>query len=949
MKSLTTEMATALAQTKKVEPMIVLRIDWGDTVGVKFYGDKDVVLGGTNTPVEGRILKQDNLEVTRYQDNFSDVGQFGIELDDSDLHFFNIMNLTALEGKTVVAYQYFPNDLANQLLVLFVGQVAAPIEWSEGELKLRFTIYSNHNDREIGTLITSDDLEDDDNLVSVLDKGAIGIMLPLAFGNCLKTKALKLFTSRQSTIETNFDVDDNVYHDNHLTNVPYIEQTLYVEEGDKWPQGVDVLFKISEILMRGQFDGVDCTIKDHNIPTDLGGAICYRDPVDPDYLDFNTVWVDTDIKLVNKWVWFVGTTAGNMINYCTAQNGQKCKFQSPFVTEFPNYDFTNPFLILLSGAIALQTAIKYNHRWPKLANLDYYEQYILPVGSAIIAEAADEYVANDLPDSEIKSVWAYRDIPNSIYNPEIDQYEQRGSRRELCAVPSSYYTIVNATYTSILFNRKLTSYQNEHWDDSSIFITQSSPVGPNTADIIEFILTNHTSLVIDTASFASVSSDIENYPSNFCIHSSKKAIELCREIAWQARCAVRIYNGTAYLVYLSKSTSGIQNLNFSNIQYKSMSITYTDTERMYTRAKAKFVVPSLNRHVKEEQLLVFQNNISTYGLKEAEWDFFIYDNIDYVRKSVDFWLRYYSNSWKKIKLVGFLNSLNLDVFDVINLVFATVYPNGMLTCRGVIEEWRYNSEKYLIDMSIWLPVLAGTTGENTSFWPSDNDGIEAVDPTADIILFDYDVPVMTQTKKNPKTYARVESVDEEVDKDGDPTGENTMTVTVLENGPESPGGTEVISGVRRADPDAPDPLVGDVFERGFLGGKDYITKAIKDAVGFEVNEERGDYLICSVINGEEESVLIAKPYSLRQTSYDQLTIDGVSYTSTGVNTRDASATINGELVEESQQITPDYSVGATIYAIRNTRGLVVQDEDGNDIKWLEANDGRSWARVDTTT
>ncbi len=945
MKTLTSGLTAAINTIKGNEPIIVLAVDWGSSVGTVYYADKSLTTQG-GVIAQGRIRKLSDISVVRQNDVFGEVGSCAVELDDYDLHFWQIMNLTNLEGKSVIVYQYFPNEAPTELLVLFVGNIAAPVTWSEGARTLSFSIFTNYNDRSVGNTITSDELLDDIGLVTVLDKNAVGATVPLAFGNCLKTKTLKLFTSRESTTLGNLtfdDVESNIFY---YLGLHYIEQDVEVDGGEDWPQGTTVYFSMDTMDFTGIFNGNILTITNHNIPVDLQSARTYRDSTDPDYHNKKVVWIPTTIKLVNRWVWFKDETHGNIINYCTNQNGYKCTFQSDMCKENPDYDDEDsPFVFEMNGSLAIQTALKYSYTWPQVSDFyKYYESYILPVGTNIIALASDTFVANDMPGGTIKQVYAFREVPNQVYNPNIDQYEQRGSLRKLCIVPSSYYIVEDVDYTSVVFERKLSSYSDEFWSDHDIFVTQSSPVGPNTVDIIQWVLENYTGLFIDSVSFASVRSHVDKYPSNFVLTNTKKAIEFCREIAWQARCALRIYNHTAFLVYLSVSPSPVATLVSSKIQYKSLSITYTDTERMYTQAKVKFYRPSLNIRVKDEQLYVFQNNVNVYGLKEVSWDFFIYDEPEYVAKSVDFWLSYYSNSWKKVKVRGFLNSLGLEVFDCILLSsISSTFPVGLESCRAVIEEISYNSENFYIDMVMWLPMLAGTQYELDQFWLSDSsDGISYIDRTDGIVPLDYVVPVGTaQSKKHPKRYAKVTDVKEELDPEGVATGKKVYDVVIYENGPEN-GTGETFTGLRKIAPDMTDFLVGDILEAQTWANQTYLANGTQDPVAFEFIADFGDYVSATPVDGNDEVVLIAKPFNLRRTPFDGATIGGVTYDYISNSSREAD---NGVDPVETQMITPDMDEETIIHAVRNVRGLGMNGPDDNPIGWLMI-DSYQWAVFD---
>ena len=100
--------------------------------------------------------------------------------------------------------------------------------------------------------------------------------------------------------------------------------------------------------------------------------------------------------------------------------------------------------------------------------------------------------------------------------------------------------------------------------------------------------------------------------------------------------------------------------------------------------------------------------------------------------------------------------------------------------------------------------------------------------------------------------------------------------------------------------------------------------------------EYDDYLLCHY---RTERVYVAKPIMLRRVTYDGVTIGGVTYTYTAVNTRTASDGVGGE-DDETQVITPTYIAGEKILAINMEDVINIQ---GAKTYWQEINSCRSWA------
>ena len=75
---------------------------------------------------------------------------------------------------------------------------------------------------------------------------------------------------------------------------------------------------------------------------------------------------------------------------------------------------------------------------------------------------------------------------------------------------------------------------SEGWSDE-LYITFQSSVGPNTVDILEYIIENYTDLTYDATSLTTVRTKLAPFPSNFPILSRKNVIAVLKEIAFQSR------------------------------------------------------------------------------------------------------------------------------------------------------------------------------------------------------------------------------------------------------------------------------------------------------------------------------------------------------------------------------------------------------------------------------
>jgi hypothetical protein len=334
------------------------------------------------------------------------------------------------------------------------------------------------------------------------------------------------------------------------------------------------------------------------------------------------------------------------------------------------------------------------------------QAFFAQVGSPVAQFGSffENYVVNTLP-STIKAVYGHRNI---------------GGVRYLVPLPTRYYTKNQAnnfglfTATTISLVRPLSYYVAESWEDD-IYVTYTSSVGPNTADILQYIYQTYTTATIDSTSFAHVHSRLANYPSNFAISESKNALQAVEEIAWQARCATWIKDGVAFVQYLAETPTPVDTITESDVEEGTLIVTTGQTEDLVTKFTALWKPDySLDQDFK----LILRHNISLLMEIPYSYEFYTYNIFSLVQKSATFWLIRKSHAWKKIIFKTALHKLKLETYDYVTLNFA-----NNLFCTGsvvaLIEKAEYDSASRLITFTCWTPIPLGSMTPYTFFWPAD--------------------------------------------------------------------------------------------------------------------------------------------------------------------------------------------------------------------------------------
>jgi hypothetical protein len=326
---------------------------------------------------------------------------------------------------------------------------------------------------------------------------------------------------------------------------------------------------------------------------------------------------------------------------------------------------------------------------------------------AEVRPADDEsvtYVGNIFP-SAIKSVHAYRIVEN---------------RRILATVPPSYYETGSKNLGGsvhpcwVKVKKPLSQFEGEQWEDE-IYITQISPVGPNTVNILSWLISTYApEFFIDEASFNDVAAKLTAFPMNFAILGQKQLIQMLKELAWQARCAIWLKGDVFYIKYLSEEPLSVATITESDIEVGSLEVYSRPTEDLVTKLQALWYKDYAQESPNKTTV---EHNITKYGVFAKEFDFYGYTDLDLVTRSATFWLIRYSNSWKFVRFRCFLPKLQIETLDCITLNFSRTYVANTVV-KALVESAKYDSENHAIDIEAWVPVKSGSLTPYNLFWPS---------------------------------------------------------------------------------------------------------------------------------------------------------------------------------------------------------------------------------------
>jgi hypothetical protein len=699
--------AVELAKRLGTELTPFVEIAWPS--GTQYYSYTTRTLGGRN--YQGKLLEFETVQYQGKQTATAQVSSVSIKLDDTDDSLrilLNQHNAEHIVAKVYINYPVLSSTTDN--ILLMIGKVTSDIAWSEADRALSFTIDTFITNNEVGYAPAAGDF------TGLLEE-AIDQPWPLCFGSVLKVPAQRIIGAIEGTLET------AVYPDT---------TEFYVSGGEKFPQGVYITVMISGVTMQGVFNGTHFTVTTMSMPQSTGPfGIAARPDNNDNPLLF---WLSSYVNLENKF--FLASIDGQQyVNYCTDQNGLMCTMSSAFSSNE----------LATTGDTIDEASVVTLSKWDVDSIINVVDlpsgnnSWEIADGTVVKYWAAagrfDAYVANLLP-STVSQVLGKRTFHGmSVYT----------------VIPYSYYTIVDGTAltnkncTLIKFAKPLNEYENEGWSgDIYVSLRSSQPSGDvapksNTANIIKWLLDTYaTGLTTDSASFSAVASKIANYPSSFAVFDQQKVIQLCEDIAWQARCALLIENDVVYLRYLSQNPVNQTYIEAANTLENSLVLGLSSFDSIVTKLTATWK-HNYSGDEDSQHEYVYRNNISTYGLVEQSRDFFIYNIEGCVQASARFWGYRYSHIWRTATLQTLIRNVHLQVFDIAELNYAVLGDNSI---NGVIELATISPNTPNLDLSIEIAANAGTVVENPLYWWVPGIDLSTIkDPLTGLILED-DTPVI---------------------------------------------------------------------------------------------------------------------------------------------------------------------------------------------------------------
>lgn len=684
MRNLSTAVQATIANYLGLEPVNILEIQWNREGGWSKYADKDIE--DYEFFVDGRILEISTLESVIKLDNQSQSQGISVKLSDTDGVLKNIFNTIDLHGKQCKLYQWFEKLPLSERFKLYEGEITSPIEWSEGDRTLSFEVITQLADKEVG-------FSPEEGYFDYLPNDAYGNPWPLAFGTVQNVPAARL---------------------NEVPN-SLMAEPLGVTDPTLMERKLELRQKYAELQ-----------------------AVWYFYVYASAQAAFTCAYGDTPEQRQN------GCSAQQTLESALAQIAQQMSAVldeeaevEDLIAEQNSYQKTTLEILnggvfpqgkaitLQAGSVRLQGSFSGNLFTISDINLLDYQGYSgSPFGFTWVQEGTTITIQSDLPIIYIVSL-----LPCEVLY--VSAYKQVENGKTLVAVPMDWYEVKTIdlggyTVTYLTFSKPISSFDETYSDD--VYVTLTSTVGPNTVDIIEWLITKYTDMSIDATSFTHVKSKLENYPSHFVLLERKNILVVLEEIAFQARCAIWISDRTFYLRYLSEEQTATSTISETEVDAGSLVIKSTTTEELVTKLVAKW---HDDYAVENPMQIILRHNVNKYGIREREIDFYIYNIFELVLKSATFWLIRKSNIWKNLIFTVYLDSLAIETFDIVEFDFNEEFVASS-AIKGMITASIYDSDSKTIAMEAWLPVKCGSM-ERYNFAEPHDISIELLFPTQEEI------------------------------------------------------------------------------------------------------------------------------------------------------------------------------------------------------------------------
>lgn len=751
--------ALAAAQSHYgVSPVMVVEVDWVPNTH-SAYADKHIP-----GHAHGRILDIGNLDSVVGVTQNESSQELTITLDDTDGTIKGIIDQHDPHKKDVRIIQWFEGtDYVNDRFLIFRGKINSPVVWSESQRTVRFQVVTQLEDWEIG-------FSAEEGQFPHIPNDLIGKAWPMVFGTVLDSPTVRINKAVSGTTLDGVGIISGVAQHTAMAR-------LRAQQGMSDFEGQNSRMRANVGMQNAQITFISSCAVDYDLAGDLRGVPEWNQKAQELYQQVEDMRANNSQSL-GRASGQRGCETRNQNSQIDANLEEMRRGQGPDVIRvLGGEDFPQGTAVVVNiggglftgtfhgqnfhiasryhpdheqeaqdkannsfwgaagstencnqgsgngGRLEMEVPDLGGEMWTKTAFVfqnnaapPRFTRSVNPPGGAVARQFWAEAGARVVLHSDEPTYYIVSIIPGTVL--QVRAWKTTNFERSLVNVPNDLWRVENVNYgpvqtVQVVVNKPLSTITDAGWEDD-LYVTFESSVGPNGADILQFIVENYTTLEVDPLSFGHVRTRLEPFPMGFPVLERRNALEALRDYAFQARCALWISNGIVKLQYLPEIPSPVSDIYPADIDaLPGVSMTLTDTEALVTKLVANWRVS----WAEDEQRLILRANIDKYGTQEEEFSFHCYNRPDIVMKVATFWLIRKSNTWKRLLFSTSLSQLAVEPFDAVDIQLPGLASNS--ATRGVVEKASYNSATNTIDFECWTPVRSGEMEPYIFAFPAD--------------------------------------------------------------------------------------------------------------------------------------------------------------------------------------------------------------------------------------
>ncbi len=718
-----------LAQTHATEPVVIVEIAWavGSQTFIK-YATKDISApsqgGVAQINVPGKIMEigtVDSVVAISLNETSEEVS---LVLDDTDNSIKDIIDVNDIMLRDVKIYQWFEGLEWEDRFLVFQGKINSPITWSETDRTVKFNAVSQLEDKDVGFSPEEGNFPD-------LPNDMVGKLWPECFGTSVHQKAIQVDFKHSGSL-----ADPVGLHDFTLPSTIAAHETVQT-----FLTSLGILYATA-----AGFAGI------------LGLSQAQQQLENKS----NSFFIQASKK------------QEEIISLLEVLASQKSKERSSFRVIGGEYFPRGTLKLLINEAVFTGSFSGTQGRAGSdtfhISCADHPERKnfhanstpcgnpgceigackIFPFAEGFSAQQAGGNTffipTGNIPGDQAGAFFAQGGASVTIFSNEPIRYfisitpgtvlkvtafaTFESGERVLVDVPRNLYTVFTQSYGGV--NVKVVrvtdalSKRVPPFEDT-IYVTYKSAVGPNPVDIMLYLIGKYADIPADTASFNTCRSALAAYPMHFCLTQKKNIVTVLKELAFMSRTAVYIKSGKFFCRYLPAEQPSTFTFSENNVLTQSVELGFTSTEDLVTKYAANWRAHGAQD---EDNKVVIRYNVKKYGTHEETIDFYAYNYLAAVVKTLSFWINRRGHTWKKLSFQAALDALNVETFDGVTLNFDSDYAsNGPVLAS--VEEATYNPNENTMDIVVWTGVRSGDMEPYEAAYPQNIDTlIQWPDPIA---------------------------------------------------------------------------------------------------------------------------------------------------------------------------------------------------------------------------